>query len=97
MGTQSGVSPTRSTPARRDAARASSHTAHSGTGGSAASVSSASCSSSGSRTTGHDSSATVAMAAGSRAPMPPGSLPSERRNCTARARRSSSGASSRNA
>ena len=59
------------------------------------SVSSASCSSSASRATGHDSAATSAIAAGSSAPTPPASGPSVRRICTARARRSSSGASSR--
>ena len=83
--------------ARPVATSSSSHARHSSIGGSTTSVVSASCSSSASRTTGHDWAATSAIAAGSR--MPSGLVSSRvvRRNVTARARRSWSGASSRNA
>ena len=82
--------------ARRAPANSSKNSAHSGTGGAVINVSSASCNSSLSRTTGHDSAATCTIASGSSAPAPPETSDrSVPRNCTARALRSSSGASSR--
>ena len=81
--------------ARRCATSMSYHGCQVSSGGTTTSVASASCSSSASRTSGHDDSATSAIAAGSRIPLPSRSARVVRRSVTARVRRSSSGASSR--
>ena len=94
--THNGWSSTQSVVARCSRHNSSWYSSHSGTGGSVTSVSSASCSSSASRTTGQACSATIAIASASSAAGPSSiSGLSVRRICTARARRSSSGASSR--